>query len=149
LSNFQRTAQWLERCGKVRSNRLHLSVQLGCHLEEVVELLETLEFNEHFYNRTLEMVKIDLGYLGKLLKNNVAEARVKPQQREQLLDAICDSEVTGNGVAYLAGFDKDGADGAVLDANDAKLVDGKPVLLPGGKIGKPEGWRPPDLSLFI
>lgn len=52
-------------------------------------------------------------------------------------------------MAYLAGFDKDGADGAVLDANDAKLVDGKPVLLPGGKIGKPEGWKPPGLSVFL
>lgn len=65
------------------------------------------------------------------------------------LDAICDSEVTGNGIAYLAGFDKDGADQAVLASNEAKLVDGKPVLKPGGKIGKPEGWKAPDLTPFV
>ena len=59
------------------------------------------------------------------------------------------SEVTGNGVAYLAGFDKRGADQAVLASNDAKLVDGKPVIMPGGKIGKPEGWKAPDLSGFV
>jgi len=37
----------------------------------------------------------------------------------------------------------------VLDSNDAKLVDGKPVILPGGKIGKPEGWKAPNLSMFV
>jgi hypothetical protein len=58
-------------------------------------------------------------------------------------------EVTGNGVAYLAGFDKDGADQAVLASNEAKLVDGKPVILEGGKIGKPAGWTPPDLTPFV
>ena len=62
---------------------------------------------------------------------------------------MCDREVTGNGVAFLAGMDKDGADQAVLAANDAKLVDGKPVILPGGKIGKPAGWTPPNLAPFV
>lgn len=51
--------------------------------------------------------------------------------------------------AYLAGFNKPLADWAVLAANDAKLVDGKPVILEGGKIGKPEGWKPPDLSAYV
>ena len=57
--------------------------------------------------------------------------------------------MTGNGIAYLADMDKEGADQAVLDANDAKLVGGKPVILPGGKIGKPEGWKPADISGFV
>lgn len=67
----------------------------------------------------------------------------------EALDALCDREVTGNGVAFLAGMDKDGADKAVLDSNDAKLVDGKPVILPDGKIGKPPGWTPPNLAPFV
>lgn len=58
-------------------------------------------------------------------------------------------EVTGNGVAHLAGMDKECADMAVLDSNDAKLVDGEPVILEGGKIGKPGGWLPPDLTPFV
>lgn len=59
--------------------------------------------------------------------------------KAEALDALCDMELTGNGIAYLAGFNKVDADQAVLDSNDAKLVDGKPVILPSGKIGKPEG----------
>lgn len=76
-------------------------------------------------------------------------ASINPSDRIEALDALCDSEVTGNGVAYLAGFDKRGADLAVLASNDAKLVDGKPVILPGGKIGKPPNWQAPDLSGFV
>lgn len=76
-------------------------------------------------------------------------ARINSSDRIEALDALCDSEVTGNGVAYLAGFDKQGADMAVLASNDAKLIDGKPVILPGGKIGKPDGWKAPDLSGFV
>ncbi|MGL4831112.1 MAG: hypothetical protein ACRCWS_00815, partial [Propionibacteriaceae bacterium] len=74
---------------------------------------------------------------------------INSSDRIEALDALCDSEVTGNGVAYLAGFDKRSADMAVLSSNDAKLVDGKPVILPGGKIGKPDGWKAPDLSGFV
>jgi hypothetical protein len=46
-------------------------------------------------------------------------------------------------------MDKPGADRAVLDSNNAKLVDGKPVILEGGKIGKPPGWKAPDLRGFV
>jgi hypothetical protein len=52
-------------------------------------------------------------------------------------------------VAYLADFDKEGADEAVLASNEAKLVDGKPVILEGGKIGKPPHWVAPDLAGFV
>jgi predicted HAD superfamily Cof-like phosphohydrolase len=64
-------------------------------------------------------------------------------------DALCDREITGNGAAHLCGFKKDEADQAVLASNDAKLVNGKPVLRAGGKIGKPDDWAPPDLSAFV
>jgi hypothetical protein len=37
----------------------------------------------------------------------------------------------------------------VLASNEAKLVDGKPVILEGGKIGKPENWKAPDLRGFV
>ena len=52
-------------------------------------------------------------------------------------------------MAYMANLDKPSADQAVLASNDAKLVGGKPVILEGGKIGKPDGWKPPDLRPFV
>ena len=83
------------------------------------------------------------------LKKCLVLASINPIDRIEALGALCDCEMAGNGVAYLAGFDKRSADQAVLESNDAKLVDGKPVILAGGKIGKPEGWKAPDLSGFV
>lgn len=145
MTNFQRTASWLEACGKTKTPE-NLSVQIGCHIEEFAEFLEASGFNDPLTSASVRVIAKDLHSIAASLKSRAVQAHLK--NRAGALDALCDSEVTGNGVAYLAGFDKDGADQAVLASNDAKLVDGKPVILPGGKIGKPEGWKAPDLDKF-
>lgn len=147
-SNYQHTADWLAACGKQPSAD-NLSVQIGCDLEETAELLRCLRVNKEGWTRLLERLVIDLESLGAELKRRELVAHFPNHLREDVLDALCDREVTGNGVAYLAGLNKPGADEAVLASNDAKLVDGKPVILPGGKIGKPDGWKPPDLRRFV
>lgn len=147
-SNFERTAAWLKACGKVPGPAA-LSVQLGCHLEEFLEFLMCVDFDSADDAESLERSVADMLRVANGLKKGMVMASINPSDRIEALDALCDSEVTGNGVAYLAKMDKPGADRAVLDSNDAKLVDGKPVILPGGKIGKPDGWKAPDLSGFV
>jgi hypothetical protein len=147
-SNFERTAAWLKACGKVPGPAA-LSVQIGCHIEEFLEFLMCIDFDSSKDAESLEISVEQLQHVATGLKMGMAMAGINPSDRIEALDALCDSEVTGNGVAYLAEMDKPGADRAVLDSNDAKLVDGKPVILPGGKIGKPEGWKAPDLSGFV
>lgn len=147
-SNFERTAAWLKACGKVPGPAA-LSVQIGCHLEEFIEFLMCVDFDSADDAESLERSVADLLRVANGLKKGLVMAGINKIDRIEALDALCDSEVTGNGVAYLAGFDKRGADLAVLASNDAKLVDGKPVILPGGKIGKPDGWKAPDLSGFV
>jgi len=147
-SNFERTAAWLKACGKVPGNAA-LSVQIGCHLEEFIEFLMCVDFDSAEDAESLERSVADLLRVANGLKKGLVMAGINPSDRIEALDALCDIEVTGNGVAYLACFDKQGADMAVLASNDAKLVDGKPVILPGGKIGKPDGWKAPDLSGFV
>jgi predicted HAD superfamily Cof-like phosphohydrolase len=151
LSNFQRTANWLRDCGKP-SNKLNvelISVQIGCHIEEVCELLDTLSVSKEGYARLLQRCVIDLNALALKLKTGGVIAYIPEHLRVDVLDALCDAEVTGNGIAYLAELDKDAADEAVIASNEAKLVDGKPVILPGGKIGKPQGWMPPNLRPYV
>lgn len=147
-SNFQRTAVWLQACGKTPSPNT-LSVQIGCDIEEIAEYLACLSLDSRDDQDELNGISNDLHQLGNALKKGLFQARIRDEDRADLLDAICDREVTANGVCYLAGLDKEGADEAVLTSNEAKLVDGKPVILPGGKIGKPEGWKAPDLSRFV
>lgn len=148
MTNYERTANWLAACGK-QPCEADLSVQIGCHLEEFCEFLKNIRCENPSKNLEIWRMAGDLEHLAKLIKTRVTQASIAHVCRVHALDALCDMEVTGNGVAYLAGFDKIAADKAVLDSNDAKLVDGKPVILEGGKIGKPEGWKPPRLTEFV
>ena len=148
MTNFDRTAAWLKACGK-EPNQENLSVQSGCHIEEFCEFLRTLRTDSEGYAKLLERTCNDLEWFGSKLKRREQFVYIPTHLRVDALDALCDTEVTGNGVAYLAGFAKKGADEAVLASNDAKLVDGKPVILEGGKIGKPEDWKAPELRGFV
>lgn len=146
MTNYQRTANWLQACGKEPGNPQHLSVQIGCWLEETVELLDTMRTNTEGGELVRARTVQDVRWLAGKLKSGDYIAHIAPHRRTEALDGMCDIEVTVNGVAHLAGMDKDRADALVLDSNDDKLIDGKPVLLPGGKIGKREGWQGPDLK---
>lgn len=148
MTNFQKTANWLKACGKEPSPE-NVSLQIGCQLEEICEFLATLRTDSEGYAKLLERTRIDLEWYAGKLKRREQAVYIPTHLRVDALDALCDIEVTGNGVAFFAGFDKDAADQAVIDSNDAKLVDGKPVILEGGKIGKPEGWKAPDLRGFV
>lgn len=148
MTNFARTAAWLAACGKEPSDQ-NVSVQIGCHIEEFVEFLRCLRVPNDGYALLVERTATDLEWFAGKLKRREQMAYIPTHLRESALDALCDCEVTGNGIAYLAKMNKEQADQAVLASNDAKLVDGKPVILDGGKIGKPAGWKAPDLSSFV
>jgi hypothetical protein len=148
-TNFDRTAAWLKACGKEPLNPAHLSVQIGVHFEEIVELLECIETDCVEDNHSLECIADDMRLIATSLKKATTQAFIKTGREVDALDALCDTEVTGNGIAYLSGFDKNGADKEVLASNESKLVNGKPVLMPGGKIGKGPNYKAPDLSGFV
>lgn len=147
-NNFYRTADWLTACGKVPSAET-ASLQIGCDIEEQVEFLECLMLGHEGNQVLLSEAIRGLKRVATALKTGADTATVGEGDRVNALDALCDREVTGNGVAHLLGFNKPMADQAVLASNEAKLVDGEPIILEGGKIGKPEGWTAPDLSDFV
>jgi predicted HAD superfamily Cof-like phosphohydrolase len=148
MSNYQRAANWLNACGKT-PNDAGLSVQIGCHLEEFCEFLKVLRSDSEGYAKLLDRTRLDLEWFATKLKTQEQFVYIPVHLRTDALDALCDTEVTGNGVAYMAHLDKEAADELVLTSNEAKLVDGKPVILEGGKIGKPEGWKAPDLRSLV
>jgi predicted HAD superfamily Cof-like phosphohydrolase len=148
MTNHQRTTAWLIACGKTPSAET-ASLQIGCHLEEIAEFIRCLRTDSEGGQLVLDRTAVDLEWLAGKLKKGSYTAHIPNHLRKEALDALCDCEVTGNGVAYLSGMNKDPADQAVLASNEAKLVEGKPVILEGGKIGKPAGWKAPDLSAFV
>lgn len=147
-TNFQRTKAWLEACGKEPSPE-NVSLQIGCQIEEFCEFLATLRTDSEGYAKLLERTRTDLDWFAGKLKRREQSVYIPTHLRVDALDALCDIEVTGNGVAFFAGFDKDAADQAVIDSNDSKLEDGKAVILPGGKIGKGKDYKAPNLRGFV
>lgn len=148
MTNFQRNSLWLATAGKAQTPE-NVSVQYGCHLEEISEMLHETTFlsTTGITSSAMQEVSAVLSALADNLK--LGHAQVVVHDKVAFLDSLCDQSVTGDGIAYLMGFDKDGADKAVIDANFDKFVDGVPVLKPGGKIGKRDGWTAPDLTPFV
>lgn len=146
MTNYQRTAAWLRAAGKAPGNAQDLTLQCGCHFEEVREQLELIRVNKDDWAAVLNRVVADLGSLATALKDGKIVAHIPVHLRAEFLKELCDTEITANGVAFLAGMDKDTADKLVIDSNDAKFVDGKPLLHPNGKIKKPDNWQKPYLK---
>lgn len=147
MSNFERVSNWLKAAGK-EPNGKNLSIQIGVHLEEFTEFLRCIRTHKDGYQMLIDRCIGDLEWFAVKLKKGEHLAYIPIHLRVDALDALCDCDVTGNGVAYLAGFKKDEADQEVLRSNDSKFVDGKPVILEGGKIGKGPDYYPPQLKQF-
>jgi hypothetical protein len=148
-TNFQRTADWLFACGKRPGNGDHLSVQAGVHLEEVCELIdEIMIVGSPADNEALATAATRIKGIAHRLKQGSTGIRIK--DRVGFLDALCDGEVTANGVAFLAKMNKEEADRRVLFSNESKLnADGTPVILVGGKIGKSDRYVKPYLADLV
>lgn len=124
----------------------HLAVQLGCHLEEVAEMLDAI-FSVAPEGPTPSAQTPVILYLTALADDLKQGRRVIGKvRRKELLDSLADQVVTAVGIAYCANMDLAEAFNRVNKSNFSKFVEGKPVFLPGGKIGKGPGYRPPDLE---
>lgn len=148
-SNFKRTADWLTACGKQPGDEKNLSVQVAVHFEEIAELLDELRVRGSGDDEDALMVcAARLRWLSNRGKSG--QTVITIHDRVRALDALCDGEVTANGVAFLAGFYKEIADRRVLTSNESKLnEDGTAVILPGGKIGKSPLYAPPFLDDLV
>lgn len=121
-------------------------VQLGCHLEEVGEMMEKV-FDPH--DPLTIQVNEEADYLKSGKSHPIPLSVMTDSDKADLLDALCDQIVTALGVAHMAGFDIHSALLAVNEANWDKFVDGVPQFSPQGKIMKREGWGPANLVPFI
>ena len=118
--------------------------QIACHFEEVDEMIDSTNihpFTNHLYEvrRNCKQVR-DLGLSSDCISKG---------DNLELLDALCDQIVTATGVAYMMGFDIEGALKEVIRSNNSKMVDGKFIFDNNGKIQKPDSYSEPDLIPFI
>lgn len=122
-------------------------VQIGCHYEEVSEmatvtgdmdLIDATKRSSDEYKNKNDVYLADLD----LLINS-------QDDKQELLDALCDQIVTAVGVAHMLGMDIEGALNEVNNSNWSKFEDGKPAFNEQGKIAKGRDYFAPDLTKFI
>lgn len=141
----QRIENWFKAAKPEPTDR-DVSVQTGCLLEEVVELLEGFGFAK-------QGAVLELHNLAGLFKANTFGsmiAELSQDERIEIVDACCDINVTSVGVMQLlGGVDVLGAQREVIRSNNSKMVNGKFEFDANGKIMKAEGYSKPDLAPFI
>ena len=120
-------------------------IQQGCHIEEVVEHLESMGVEI----KGLEELSYDLKANTKDQSDDFIDDIVENINNLKLLDAICDQIVTAVGVGYMMGFDVEGALKEVIRSNNSKMVDGKFIFDENAKIAKPDTFSEPNLKPFL
>lgn len=134
-NHINNTKSWFEAAVPNPTDK-NRAVQIGCHFEEVCEMIGAVgAFTD------------DLGDTANAFKK---EYQVSSDEvdRKELLDALCDQIVTAVGVAHMFGMNIEGAMAEVNRSNFSKFVDGKPVFNEHGKIMKGPNYTPPNLTGF-
>jgi predicted HAD superfamily Cof-like phosphohydrolase len=137
MNTLEAIAEWFRRAVP-EPTKTNISVQVGCHFEEVAEFAAAAGVNRWVVER--------LDDIAGELKYEKPEIRVDPVPA---LDALCDQIVTAIGVAHMCGWDILGALAEVNRSNWSKFVESSPVFDATGKIGKGPDYTPPDLTRFV
>lgn len=142
--NIKPILEWFQQA-KPNPTTEDACVQIGCHFEEVAEMMESTG------DKTISK---SVDFLASLYKGvNASESKQiadnLSDRKLDTLDSLCDQIVTAIGVAYMMGFEIEKALAEVNRSNWSKFVDGKPQFNEQGKIAKPESYSPPELSEFI
>jgi len=128
----------------------NFTVQLGCHLEELVETLAALSFDTAEPELRLDSARTLVGLVAlaeALKKGRIYVSGVT--SNSELIDGLADQHVTLTGLAHIVNLDFDGAKAEVDRSNFSKFVEGQPIFNENGKIAKGPNYVPPNLESFI
>lgn len=144
---IQNTTDWFRQAVPEPNNRT-LGVQLGCHFEEVAEMLDAIEVHNSLglsphYEAALDALE----RLASALKDG--RCHVHGFLPMSLLDSIVDQQVTGTGVGYMLGMDVEGALREVNRSNWSKFENGSQVFDANGKIRKGRDYSEPNLLPYL
>ena len=124
----------------------NFGVQLGCHLEEISEMLGTLMCNDSDGDFTVLRTFESIETLANLLKAGEIHAVILPSNREAFLDSLADQIVTAVGVGHCANMDVTEACLRVNESNWSKFDgNGQPIFNEHGKVKKGPNYVQPDL----
>lgn len=87
----------------------------------------------------------------KLIREEAEEAAeaIESGDQEHVAKELADLIIVTEGTAITHGIDLAGAVLEVHRSNMTKLVDGKPMMRPDGKVLKGPNYRPPNMSAYV
>ena len=116
-------------------------VQLGCHIEEFVEMMDAITIRYPGLGGALDEIEA----VATMLKDG--RLTVDTTDRVDLLDSLADQVVTAVGVAHCARMDMVAACQEVNDSNWSKFnYKGYPKFDENGKVKKGDTYRKPNLK---
>lgn len=141
---LQKVVEWFQKAVPNPDDR-NFHVQLGCHLEELAEMLDSLKGKTDRDEWRISTWVNGINYMALSFKRMYIEVEVK--DRKEFLDALADQVVTASGLAYMKTMDLPTALERVNRSNFSKFdANGKPVFDKDGKIVKSELYQKPDLT---
>lgn len=113
----------------------HFQAQLACHIEEMSEMMEELDSDDHLLAFLLLKTRKDLSNIAMVMREKGAAAYIK--DRENFLREMTDQIVTSVGVCHTAKMDIVEAISRINAANWSKYDhEGNPIFDESGKIVK-------------
>ena len=141
--SLEKTKQWFEQAIP-EPTREQASIQIGCHLEEVEEMLEAVNMGG-----TKAQKEILIESMNFKNPSDYYLHKVDDIMKTELLDSIVDQIVTAVGVGHMMGMDVLGALEEINRSNFSKFEGGKPVFDSNGKITKGKDYVKPNLEKFV
>lgn len=142
---ISQTKKWFEVAVPNPTSK-NISTQIGCHLEEVAEMLNAITSNNLERASQIDALRAAIDHVGNLLKKDNI---IVIKNSVELLDSLADQIVTATGVGTFLGMNVPGALAEVNRSNYSKFEDGEPVFNENKKVMKGKDYTPPDLSKFI
>ena len=139
------TKKWFEIAVPNPTSK-NINTQIGCHLEEVAEMLNAITSKNLERASQIEALRAAIDHVGNLLKK---DNNIVIKDSVELLDALADQIVTATGVGTFLGMNVPGALAEVNRSNYSKFEDGEPIFNENKKVMKGKDYTPPDLTPYI
>ncbi|MFB6349670.1 hypothetical protein ACFBZI_10610 [Moraxella sp. ZJ142] len=127
----------------------NIFTQLGCHFEEISEMVQAFDSDAGELHQILTEVADELKTVDVVAHSDRVNEQLSKIDRVEMLDALCDQVVTAIGTGYDMGFDMYGAINEVIRSNYSKFENGQPIFDTNGKIQKGKDYSKPDLTPFV
>jgi predicted HAD superfamily Cof-like phosphohydrolase len=150
--SIESIALWHKRARPAPADK-DFNVQLGCHLEEIVEMIEALRFSHRNGTGVQMPGKNSMLYQQvKDFADGLKAGRITAEvaNRKELVDALADQIVTAVGVGHCASTDIVKAVDIVNTSNWSKFSpNGEPYFDQNGKVLKGPNYVPPALDSCV